>query len=165
VVGFPGYQVSSLGNIRSYWTRGKNSHISNKWHLMKPQIDKKHTGYRKIMLKKKPKTIASLVCEAFHGVRPPNGQVCHKDGVRTNDAADNLRWGTQSSNEHDKIVYGTSWKSGQRKLSPKQAICIRQLYSSGTYTQQQIATKFGVHQSHISDIVNRKKWISTKGDI
>lgn len=112
----------------------------------------------------KPKRIASLVCESFHGTRPPKGQVCHKDGVRTNDTADNLRWGTQSDNEHDKIAHGTSHNSGARKLSPDQVLSIRRLYKTSNYTQQQLANSFDIDQSHVCDIVNRKRWITLKGD-
>ena len=134
---------------------------------MTPQIDHKHTGYRKIMLKTsdKPrqKTIASLVCEAFHGERPPRGQVCHNDGSRTNDTSANLRWGTQAENEQDKVAHGTSHNSGSRRLSPEQVLSIRQLYTTGNYTQQQLANSFGVDQSHVCDIVNKKRWATLKG--
>ena len=168
VVGFPGYQVSNLGNVRSCWVRCRNSRLGDKWHNMKATIDKKHTGYRKLSLTRdgRPhyRTVASLVCEAFHGPRPPNGQVCHNDGIRTNDNSDNLRWGTQSENEHDKIAHGTSWKTGSRKLSPDQVLSIRRLYATGNYTQKQLAADFGIHQTHVSDIVNRKRWDVLRGD-
>ncbi len=168
IINFPGYQISSLGNIRSRWALGRYSRLSDKWHLMKPQIDRKHTGYRKIMLRKNkkahPKTVASLVCIAFHGPRPPKGQVCHNDGTRTNDAANNLRWGTQSDNEQDKIAHGTSHNKGSRKLSSNQVLSIRKLYRTGNYTQQQLAYDFNIDQSHVCDIVNKKRWGTLKGN-
>src|SRR3990172_5607872 len=35
---------------------------------------------------------------------------------------------------------------------------IRYLYKTGKYTQQELAEKFKLSQSHISDIINNKKW-------
>src|SRR3546814_19434090 len=51
-----------------------------------------------------------LVCEAFHGPAPDGQQAAHKDGVRTNCYASNLRWATPASNTADRksVVEGKS---------------------------------------------------------
>lgn len=53
-----------------------------------------------------------LVCEAFHGERPPGQQVRHLNGVSTDNRAENLAWGTQSENMVDRVHHGTDrWAS------------------------------------------------------
>lgn len=49
-----------------------------------------------------------LVAEAFLGPRPAGMHTCHNDGDQKNNAAANLRYDTQSSNELDKVRHGTS---------------------------------------------------------
>lgn len=45
------------------------------------------------------KKIHRLVCEAFHGPSPfPKAVVIHLDEDALNNAAENLRWGTQKEN-------------------------------------------------------------------
>lgn len=51
--------------------------------------------------------VHELVATAFHGPRPPNLEVCHYDGVRTNCCAWNLRWDTRKENSHDRFRHGT----------------------------------------------------------
>src|SRR3546814_17137740 len=53
-----------------------------------------------------------LVCEAFHGPAPDGQQAAHKDGVRTNCYASNLRWAPPASNtrSEDRSV-GQEWVS------------------------------------------------------
>lgn len=50
-----------------------------------------------------------LVCRAFYGPPPPRSVVLHKDNVKTNTAATNLSWGSQSQNIKD------MWADGLRK--------------------------------------------------
>lgn len=51
--------------------------------------------------------VHSLVCEAYHGSRPDGCQVAHKDGIRSNNNQENLRWATPSENTSDKYLHGT----------------------------------------------------------
>jgi hypothetical protein len=45
------------------------------------------------------------------------------------------------------------------KLTLEQAEEIRKLYQTTDLTQYKLATRFGVHQSVISEIVNNKAWV------
>ena len=65
------------------------------------------------------------------------------------------------------IVRGKEWKRSGGPLSPNQrhwhltendVSRIRELSTSKQYSQKAIGQMFGVSQSHISDIVNGKKW-------
>lgn len=44
-----------------------------------------------------------------------------------------------------------------RRLDPDQIREIRRLYAGGAYRQVDLAAEYGVHQSEISRIVNRKR--------
>lgn len=48
-----------------------------------------------------------LVAEAFIGPRPKNADVCHYDDDKSNNAVENLRYGTRSENVHDSVRNGT----------------------------------------------------------
>jgi hypothetical protein len=55
-----------------------------------------------------------VVCTMFHGQQPDGAEVCHNDGVRTNNAASNLRWGTRRENHQDSVSHGTVVHWGRR---------------------------------------------------
>ncbi|SHJ58468.1 NUMOD4 motif-containing protein [Nocardiopsis flavescens] len=102
VVGFPGYEVSSLGNVRS-WSRYKRGELLK----LRPGT----TGYPHVTLWRdgrchRPK-VHRLVALAFIGPRPDGQQVRHLDGDRLNNAADNLAYGTPSQNVRDSVRHGT----------------------------------------------------------
>jgi DNA-binding MarR family transcriptional regulator len=48
--------------------------------------------------------------------------------------------------------------NGRAVLTPRQIETIRGLYSTGRYTQQQLAQHFGVVQPHISRIIRLEQW-------
>lgn len=93
------YQVSNLGNIKSFPKKG-----SYKTIIMKPFIvsGKKTKGYYGIELRKNskrfPKLVHRLVAETF--IPNPNNllQVNHINGNRLDNRVDNLEWCTQSDN-------------------------------------------------------------------
>lgn len=109
VQGFPGYEVSDSGRVRSVdrvdsigrlirgrllsdRTRDRGGH-----HLVTVSVD----GVRSTL------QIHSLVLAAFVGPRPPGMEGCHDDGDPDNNALTNLRWDTHSSNMRDKVKHGT----------------------------------------------------------
>lgn len=101
VAGFPGYEVSSTGRIRSL--RRSNA------RLMVPEIDK--DGALRVALRRDGAyvhcVLARLVCEAFNGPVQDGMYCCHRDNDPTNNYPSNLRWDTQKANMADKIVHGT----------------------------------------------------------
>lgn len=69
--------------------------------------------------------------------------------------------GTHQDNVKDKVSKGRQCvgeENGNHKLTKKDVTEIRELYSSGTYFQKELAKKYGVHQRHISEIVCKKHW-------
>jgi len=113
------YEVSSHGRVRSVdrtitLSDGQVRHLEGKV-LRTPPLQK--TGYPFVNLciqgKKKNRTVHSLVAEAFIGPRPEGAEVCHNDGIKTNNHVDNLRYGTSRENELDKVRHGTHYSAAK----------------------------------------------------
>lgn len=93
--GFPQYQISNTGFLRSVKTQKNISQHECKtskgfyYHVNIYNSD----GVRKLV------TIHRLVCEAFHGP-PPEGKpyVNHDDGDKTNNHESNVYWSSHSGN-------------------------------------------------------------------
>lgn len=161
VDGFAGYEVSNLGNIRSYWTAGRSAYIGKTPRVMLKRVN---FGYNNVCFRCGGKSlyrrIARLVLTAF--VRPPRKgeQACHIDGDRQNDALVNLRWDTQKGNEKDKIRHGTTSRgerNGQAKLTVDKIDEIFSLREQGL-SQSRIGSIFGVSQTQIGRILRKERW-------
>jgi hypothetical protein len=95
IPGFPDYQASTAGRVRSF-RRGRPHVLSTKTA---------DGSYLHVALRREGKShqlkVASLVALTFLGPRPDGMQVCHGDGNKRNDALENLRYDTQSENNRD----------------------------------------------------------------
>jgi hypothetical protein len=97
----PDYEVSDLGRVHSR-RRGQPK-------MLRGWLDKK--GYRKVFIygpdgRRIERFVHALVAEAFHGPRPEGADTRHLDGDKANNAASNLRFGSRSENELDKVRHG-----------------------------------------------------------
>jgi len=101
IPGYEGrYEVSNLGRVRSFVRNYAGV-------FLKP--GKASHGYYTVSLgSKNSRTLHSLVAETFIGPRPAGQEVLHKDGSRTNNCVENLRYGTRSENIRDAVRQG-SW--------------------------------------------------------
>ena len=77
------------------------------------------------------------------------------------DFLSNLKWGTKGENGKDKIKHRTSKVNkgishGMSKLNEFDVKQVIKTYETGEFTQQEIAATYGVHQSVIPRIVNKK---------
>lgn len=108
------YQVSNLGRVRSVERRAKQSRwgTSTTRHVRARILKPFTTGptppvYMLVRLyregKKVQRKIHHLVAEAFLEPKPfKDALVLHWDDDPKNNAAENLRWGTQSENCYDR---------------------------------------------------------------
>lgn len=103
--GYPGYYVHANGSVwsASNW-RGKGLYRLN----TRPD----EAGYSRVSLgqgKKRPCIpVHKLICKAFHGERPsPSHEIRHLNGVKEDNRAENLAWGTRSENAKDRAKHGT----------------------------------------------------------
>jgi DNA-binding XRE family transcriptional regulator len=152
VVGYEGlYEVSDLGRIRSL-VRGRLMAL--------PICDR----YVRVRLSKddisKIHNVHSLVCLAFIGPRPEGHDVCHWDGIKTNNRLSNLRYDTRSANHLDKRRHGTMAKGsghGIAVLNAEAVIKIRAARAAGR-SKTSIAEEFGVSRPTIYAIERGMTW-------
>jgi hypothetical protein len=120
VPGYPGYEVSDQGRVRSLDREGLS-----RWGT--PRIFKGRTlaqvmvggtdgrRYHGCSLyrdgKSRQRTVHALVLEAFVGPRPEGLFGCHRDDDADNNCLENLYWGTPAENSRDAVENGLCWKS------------------------------------------------------
>ena len=118
ILGFEShYKISNLGNVRSL-DRTKISSYGScsklKAQKIKPILQKK-TGYQHITLRngvlKKQQSLHRLV--AFHFIENTENKPCinHKNGIKTDNRAENLEWCTYKENNCHAIRNGLTSKS------------------------------------------------------
>lgn len=154
---FPAYEASSLGRIRS------------KSRVLKQQLDE--DGYYTVTVYRGGrwnKKVHWLVCEAFHGEKPPwAAHAAHNNGIKTSNRSGNVRWSTILSNAADTAKHGTRYQ-GERHHSAlfteSQIRQIRAQYAANPTpaTIKRLAEAFIVTVQTIRDIVKVRSWKHVK---
>ena len=165
IPGYPGYEVSDLGRIRSMdreiiCSNGVRKHY--KGRTLKPVTD--GTGYQNVVLcsadSQKVTRIHRLVLSVFVGAPAEGEEACHNNGNKTDNRLSNLRWDTRSGNFSDKYRHGTH-NQGERhsvaKLKDQDAYWIYRLCVHGL-SQRSVAEHFSVSEATVSNIVKGKSW-------
>lgn len=162
VVGFPGYDVSNLGRVRSWRSNGRHPGLNTAPKLIKscpakggyPLVDMRRGGRHFGRL------VHRLVLEAFVGPCPTGMEGCHNDGDSSNAQLDNLRWDTPAANTLDKIEHGT-FLQGSRVpssiLVEATVLEVDELLRRGD-RQIDIAAKLGVSKGCIGSISSGRSW-------
>lgn len=146
------YEISNYGRVRringkicSPWARNQHGHLA--------------VG---LWSKNKPKTIYvhKLVALTFLGEQPSiKHEIRHLDGDHRNNHVSNLSWGTSSENTQDCRLHGRmpiGDKHKNTKILDEDLPKIFEFRRQG-FTQEKIASIFGVHRTHIGDILNGSK--------
>ena len=165
--GWPGYEVSDLGRVRRA-VRGPGARVG---YVLKPYPT--HNGYLRVKLRRAGKSrngrVHVLVCEAFHGPRPPDMEVRHLDGTKTNNTVGNLCWGTKVENALDARAHGTISLGAQRwnaKLSEQDVLNIRARYAESQTGRGRVpagfwdpyVAVFDVSRSTLHQAATRRGW-------
>lgn len=151
IPGFPGYEVSNMGRVKSY--KGRSPRVlklsTNEW------------GYRCISLfgdgKVMRKLVHRLVMLTFVGPCPEGMEVCHGSGGPGDERLDNLRYDTHSAN-----VLEASVKI--RTLTDGQAREIRQRHTVGNISPRQLSEEYNVSKSMIREVLRGITCYNLPGD-
>lgn len=161
IVGFPGYEVGSLGNVRSWWVPRSGVKKLKEPRVLKSFFD--GSGYLRVKLykNKKPKTLSvhRLVACAFMRASKERNTVNHINGIKTDNRVENLEWVTFQENiDHSyktglaNAPYGS--RSSFAILNETQAIEI--FYDDRP--RKAIAQKYGVSVDCVRKIKLKQNW-------
>lgn len=169
----PGYEVSSLGRVRSYVSRGPRRNPLRDEPVMLIPFKLK-SGYLQVSLRGVKHCVHRLVLLAFVGPCPPDHEASHVNGDKGDNRLSNLRWETHIQNILRCFGHGTMRRSprparygvghlrGQwrrhAKLTAVSVACMRVVYATGAFGQRQLARWFDVAPSTVHNILTRKKW-------
>ncbi len=115
----PGYDVSNLGRVRSYWVPGRNAgYIADSPQRIRTLHICRTNGYHILSLKRTDGkqsrcSVYTLVANAFLGPRPNGLEICHNDGNPLNSVESNLRYDTRRNNYLDAVKHGKHGKHGR----------------------------------------------------
>lgn len=163
VPGYPMYDVSDNGRVRSWRVRGNNNGCDTCRWAKEPTILKQwrrnyYLGVNIVNTHGKSTfSVHKLVLTTFHGLGGDGMVCCHNNGERDDNRASNLRWGTPKENMADTLLHGTrnrGARNGHAKLSDAQVLAIRE----DTRPQPVIAKEYGLCQQSVSLIKLRKNW-------
>lgn len=101
--GYPGYQVSNFGRVRSFVN---NRHgLCEQWHILKPVISR--NGYCTVCLGRGNRYLVSRLVAIAFIPNPSNLPIVrHMDDNPSNNNVSNLAWGTQTDNMQDCVRHG-----------------------------------------------------------
>jgi predicted XRE-type DNA-binding protein len=162
---FSNYEVSECGQVRrSIHTNPRSRGWSRKkpGDILSPAKKKKYPSFVLVRDDGKycPCHLHHLVATTFHGPRPKGLFALHRDDDGHHNHYKNIYWGTQAQNNAD------MYRNGHGLCGEKHPNCtitdeivreIRDLYSTGLFTQQAIADKFEITQSAVSVFVRNKR--------
>lgn len=125
------------------------------------------TGYGRIKHSGRDVRVHRLAWELVNGPIPAGMCVCHKCDNRLCVRPDHLFLGTQLENIADMNAKGRArGPRGDRhpkaKLTWESALKIRSLYATGEYSQESLASMFGVSSVTVHYVVHGKRWVEGK---
>jgi hypothetical protein len=161
------YEASSEGKIRrlqntrpliSRW----GGHIICKRYPKKVLVCQKPSkkGYLRHRINHKTHFAHRLIAITFIENVKNAPQVNHKNGIKTDNRADNLEWVTNMENRTHAVINGLvaeGERCGNAKLNIESIAEIRKLYANGV-SQKKIANNYGIIQQTVSVIVRYKSW-------
>jgi len=140
------------------WKRAKSGYLKRAEH-------KTPAGYlqvRKMVEGKRYHASAHRVVWSYfnHSTISRGMTINHRNGIKDDNRPQNLEMVTYSENQKHAHKTGLVDQFGQKnpraKLSDREVVEIRLIYSEGGYTQKDLAIRYGVTFQTISDIVRGK---------
>lgn len=160
VVGFPDYEVSSLGRVRRV-TAACGTHAGR---VLKAKTTPQ--GYLEVRLQRDGRAhdrrVHRLVCEAFRGAPPPDKPfACHRNDTPDDNLLENLRWGSRKDNADDALENNRYLRGELCGSSRHTEKTIRLMMEDRRDTGSSIdvlALRYSISRSQISKILNGQYW-------
>ncbi|WP_253278713.1 HNH endonuclease [Pseudomonas syringae group genomosp. 3] len=124
-------------------------------------------GYKTVSImlpngKSRPVGVHQLVADAYHGARPDGLVVRHLNGIPSDNAPGNLKYGTDAENSDDRKRHGTYLGGSNHhnsKLTGGQAVAIRTKRRAGARVKD-LAAEFSVSVSTIESIIYNRSYLA-----
>lgn len=121
------------------------------WYVSSPRVDGKR---RKIAIHR---LVAAAYCDGY----APGLQVNHRNGIKKDNRAINLEWVTPKQNTSHAIETGLFNNRGEAnyrsKITGADVVAIVAMVRGGA-RQKDVAARFGIAISNVSEIASGKKW-------
>lgn len=158
---FPYYRIGSDGSVWSC-NYGNKARATNAWRKMNPTKHVHGHLIAKFRVNKKYvyMYVHRLVAMAFLGPIPEGKEVCHNDGVPSNNIPSNLRYDTRWGNLNDRYRHGTincGIRQGHSKINDAMVRKIFQRHANGE-TYKDIGRDFGITTTTVYAIIKRITW-------
>jgi hypothetical protein len=165
IVGPAGYRVDRQGGVWTCWRLRRHAPriMSDRWERLNPSPTA--SGHVRLNIAgpggvRRQVLVHTLVLEAFVGPCPRGLECRHLNDDPSDNRLENLCWGTRLENAEDR------WRNGilprgedyyTAKLTTADIHTIRARCAAGE-PQRVVAADFGLNQSQVSRIVNRRRW-------
>lgn len=153
IEGFDGYEVSSLGRLRSYRVGGHLGQRRAVPRILRRKVNKSGYCYAPLVAPdgktKKYLLLHRVVCRAFHGEPPdPSWHADHfPDRTTTNNRENNVRWLLPEKNLAAR-QFASGERNGCAKITDQQRDYIR----ASRRPSLDLAEEFGLHRVTINAI-------------
>lgn len=165
VPGFAGYEVSSMGRVRS------SKRSTSPRMLKQKYLD----GRARVTLCSDVQQgwlVHRLVMLCFRGPCPPGMVVCHNNGRPSDNRLENLRYDTQAGNQADREAHGTMLRGdrhparsdssyiqrGEQVHNARLTVEAVEDIRTSDLSRSELAAKYGVHPVRISKIRSGRAW-------